>query len=81
MACFSIAWFVQLAVWSIGVWAIYAIVMLLLSKIRAGEPWTTVYQIFRIIAIAIVAIWIVYIVADLIECAIGSGPGFPRLPR
>jgi len=81
MACFSIPFFAQLAVWAIIAWGIYAIVMLLLSKIQAGEPWTTVYQIFRIIAIVIVAIWIVYLCVELISCAFSAGPGFVNFGR
>lgn len=77
MACFSVQFFVQLAVWAAIAWGIYAIVTLLLSKIQAGEPWPTVYAIFRIIVIVVIAVWIIYFCAELVSCALSTagGPG------
>lgn len=80
MACFSIAWLVQLLVWAVIISAIYFVVTLLLSKIQLGEPFPTVLQIVRYIMWAVIAIWIIYLCADLISCAFGGG-GFGSFPR
>lgn len=74
MACFSLAWLVQILVWAVVVSVIYFIVTLLLSKITLGEPFPTVLQIVRYVMWAIIAIAIIYFCADLISCALGSGP-------
>ena len=79
MACFSMAWVVQILIWAVVVSVIYFIVTLLLSKISLGEPFPTVLQIVKYLMWAVIAIAIIYFCADLISCAIGSGPlSIPR---
>lgn len=74
MACFSLAWVVQLLIWAVVVAVVYGIVMLLLPKIPLGEPWPTVVQIVRLIMWGFIAVAIIYFLADLIGCALGYGP-------
>jgi len=78
MACFTIAWIVQLLVWAVVIAVVYGIVMLVLPKIPLGEPWPTVVQIVRLIMWGIVAIAVIYVLADLVACA-ATGHGLPRL--
>lgn len=77
MACFSLAWILQLLVSAIVVAVVYGIVMIVLPKIPLGEPWPTVVQIVRLILWGLVAIAVVYFLFDLVACAFGGHP----LPR
>jgi hypothetical protein len=79
--CFSIGWIEQLLVWLIIVCAIIAILRLLLPWIAAQLGLPIVTQAINIVLWAIVAIMVVYFCFALIECLIGSGGGFPLLPR
>ena len=79
MACFTLDWIVQLLVLAVVVAVVYGIVMLVLPKIPLGEPWPTVVQIVRIVMWGIVAIYVIYFLANLVSCALGAGPiGLPR---
>lgn len=80
MTCFSLAWIIQLLVWGVVVAVIYGIVNLLLSKIQLGEPWPTVLAIARIVMWGVVAIYIIYFLAELVGCALGTGSLLPS-PR
>lgn len=80
MACFSLAWVVSILIWAVVVAVVFGIVNILLPKIQLGEPWPTVVQIVRIVLWGIVAIMIIYFLADLVACALGSGPlSLPRV--
>lgn len=81
MACFSLAWVVSILIWAVVVAVVYAIVTLLLGKIPLGEPWPTVVRVVTIVMWGIVAVAIIYFLADLVSCALGGGPlSLPR-PR
>ena len=80
--CFSLAWLLQLCVWII-------IVIALISIIRIVVPWlmswagmpAPVVGIINIIIWAIVAIFAIYIIFDLLSCLFGGGFGLPSLPH
>jgi hypothetical protein len=77
MACFSLAFLVQILVWLIVVGAVVAIVQLLIPRIIGplGEMGGTVVAVLKIILWAVVLIFLVYLAFDLISCALyGARP-------
>lgn len=74
--CFSIAWIGQMLIWLIVVCAVVAIIQVLLRFVLpglapAGGP---VMQILTIVMYAAVAIFIVFIIVQLLECVVYGGP-------
>jgi len=76
--CFSLGWLVQILVWAVVICALVAIlriwVLPMLGTVDSRIPAT-----INILIWAVVCIFVIYVVADLLFCAIGGGPLFPRL--
>lgn len=77
MSCFSPALIVQFLVSAAILAGIFMIAKFLLGKVQLGEPWPSVLYVLRILVYVVVAIWIIYFLAELWSCAFPSG--FPRL--
>ena len=83
MACFSMAWLMNLLIWLVIIVAVVAILQIIipwvLSKLGAsgiiGEGIGIVSAVIKIIIWAIVVIFVIYIVFALISCLIGYGGG------
>jgi len=78
MGCFTLGWLVAVLVWIVVVCAVVAIFRLLLPFVLSwlGVAGDLVMRIINIILAAIVIIFVIYLVYDLIMC---MGPGMPRL--
>jgi hypothetical protein len=76
--CFDLAWFENLLIWLVVVCAIVAIFKLLLPLIFGGE---IILRIINIIVWAVITIFVIVIVFDLISCYSASlgGLHFPSL--
>ena len=79
--CFSLAWFFSLLVWLVVVCAVVAILHILvpwlLGTLGVVDPsGGRVFAIIRIIIGAVILVWLIWVIYDLIMCL---GPGFPRL--
>jgi type II secretory pathway component PulF len=76
--CFSVAWIVQMLVVLVVLCAVIAIlriwVLPMLNSVDSRIPAT-----INILIWAVVCIFVIYLVADLLFCAIGGGPLFPRV--
>jgi len=76
--CFSVAWIVQMLVVLVVLCAVIAIlriwVLPMLSSVDSRIPAT-----INILIWAVVCVFVIYLVADLLFCAIGGGPLFPRV--
>ncbi len=79
--CFSIDWFEQILIWLISVGAIVALIKLLLPLVIAnlGSPGNVIMQAITIIMWAVITIFVVYFVFDLIAC-LGGGLRLPHRP-
>jgi hypothetical protein len=78
MGCFSLGMLEQLLIWLVIICAVIAIIKLLLIPLvlsPMGQPGAIIIQVVNIIVWVIVAIAIIYIVFDLLQCAIGGGFG------
>jgi hypothetical protein len=78
MSCFSLAWIQQILIWIVIVGAIVAILQLFIPWVLAqagalAGPMSMILQVIKIIVWAIVVIFVIYIVFDLISCFLGSG--------
>lgn len=73
--CFSLGWIEQLLIWLVVVCAIVAIIKLLLPY--ALSPIPLLVQVLNIVMWAVIAIFVIYLVFDLLGCLVG----FPRLGR
>jgi len=74
--CFSLGMVEQLIIWLIVICAAVAIIKLLLVPLvfqPMGQPGAILIQIVNIVIWVIVAIAVVYIVFDLLACALGGG--------
>jgi hypothetical protein len=76
--CFSILWFFQLIAFLIILAGIWAIIQLLLPYL--GIVNGTIVQILKIILGVIVALFVLWLIYDLIVCAMSMG-GFGGFGR
>jgi hypothetical protein len=67
--CFDLAWFENLLIWLVVVCAIVAIFKLLLPLLFGGE---IILRIVNIIVWAVISIFIIVMIFDLISCYSGS---------
>lgn len=77
--CFSLAAVEQLLIWLVIVCAVVALLKLVLVPFviaPMGGPGTIIVQVINIVVWAIIAIFCIYVIFDLIMCLAG---GFPRL--
>lgn len=83
LACLSWAWLGSVLIWLIIVCAAIAIANVLVpwvaAKVGASPDGGVVVQILRIVVWAVLAVYLVLIVIDLLACVFGGG--LPRLPR
>jgi hypothetical protein len=75
--CFSLGYLVQILIFLVVLCALIAIfriwILPMLSSVDPRIPAT-----INIIIWAVVCIFVIYVCADLLFCAMGSGPIFPR---
>jgi hypothetical protein len=76
--CFSILWFFQLIAFLIILAGIWAIIQLLLPYL--GIVNGTIVQVLKIILGVIVALFVLWLIYDLIVCAMSMG-GFGSFGR
>jgi len=81
MSCFSLGWIEQLCIWLIIVFAIVAIIRLLVPFLAGMIGIPVVAQIINIVLWAVVAIMCVYIIFTLIACLLSASGGLHLLPH
>jgi len=81
MSCFSLGWIEQLCIWLIIVFAIVAIIRLLVPFLAGMIGIPVVAQIINIVLWAVVAIMCVYIIFALIACLLSASGGLHLLPH
>jgi hypothetical protein len=69
--CFSLLWFFQIIAFIIVVCGVWALIQLLLPLL--GIINGTVIQALKIILGVIVALFVLWLIYDLLVCALGSG--------
>jgi len=76
--CFSLAWFVQMLIILVVLCGVIAILRIwvfpMMGSVDARIPAT-----INIVIWVIVCVFVIYLLADLIMCALGGGPWFPRI--
>jgi len=79
--CFSLEWVEQLLIWLIIVGAIVALLKLLVPMILSNLGWAgaTVMAAINIVMWAVICIFLVYFIFDLIAC-LGGGLRLPHRP-
>lgn len=82
--CFGLAWFEQLLIWIVIICAVVALLRLLVSFVLpkmglAGEVVSFIIAAVRIIIWAIVCIFAIIVVFELISCLLGGGLSIPRM--
>jgi len=79
--CFSLEWVEQLLIWLIIVGAIVALLKLLVPMILRNLGWAgaTIMQAINIVMWAVICIFLVYFIFDLIAC-LGGGLRLPHRP-
>lgn len=79
--CFSLEWFKDLLIWLVIVGTIIALLRLLLPWVLGmfGVAGDVLMRAINIAIACVLAIAVIILVFDLIECVIGHG--IPRLPR
>lgn len=80
--CFGLAWLEQILIWLVVICAVVALLKLLVSFVLpklglAGEVVGFVVAVVRIIIWAMVCIFAIIIIFEIISCLLGVG--FPRL--
>lgn len=78
--CFSLNWIEQLCIWLIVLFALVAIIRLLVPFLTELIGFPIVGQIINIVLWAVVAIMCVYIIFALISCLLGAGGGLIHFP-
>ena len=81
MGCFTLGWLQQFLVWCVIVGAIIAIIRLVVPWVMAQVGIPMLAQIINIILWAVVVIFVIYIVFDMIQCLWSYTGGFSSLPR
>ena len=86
--CFSFSFLGQLLIWAIVIGAAWAIINLIVPFVLAqigvsiaSEGVGLFLKILKILLWAVVLIYIVIVVFDIIACLWGMGGGMPRLSR
>lgn len=70
--CFSVGWLVQTLVWLVVISLVVALIRIwILPMLAATDP--RIAATINIIVWAIVVIFVIYTVAELLMCAIGGG--------
>jgi hypothetical protein len=77
--CFSIAWLVQILIWLVVLSVVIALLRIwVLPLLATTDP--RIPATINIVIWAMVVIFVIYVVADLLMCAVGGGMGV-GLPR
>lgn len=73
--CFSVAFVFQLGIWLVVIGAVYAIIKLVVPFVlsQLGGPGSLLAQVINIVLWAVMAILVLYLIWDLVECLLGSG--------
>ncbi len=82
--CFGLAWFEQILIWIVVVCAVVALLRLLVSFVLpklglAGEMVAFIVAAVRILIWAIICIFAIIFIFELIACLLGGGIGLPRV--
>jgi hypothetical protein len=82
--CFGLAWFEQILIWIVVVCAVVALLRLLVSFVLpklglGGEVVGFIIAAVRILIWAIICIFAIIFVFELIACLLGGGIGLPRV--
>lgn len=76
--CFSVGWLVQILIWLVIMSVVIALLRIwILPMLAPTDP--RIPATINIVIWAIVVIFVIYIVSDILMCALGGGVGFPRL--
>lgn len=75
--CFSLNWIENLLIWLVIVGAVVAVIKLLVPYVASqlGSPGAVIMQVLNITMWAVVLIFVIVIVFDLLACLVG----FPRM--
>ena len=79
MSCFTLQWLEQVLVYLVVLFAIIAIIKILVPFVLSLVGVPVVGQVINIVLWAIVAIIVIYICFALIGCLVGMGGGFHSL--
>lgn len=73
--CFSVAFLFQILIWLVVIGAVYAIIKLVVPFVlsQLGGPGSLLAQVINIVLWAVMAILVLYLIWDLVECLLGSG--------
>jgi hypothetical protein len=82
--CFGLAWFEQILIWIVVVCAVVALLRLLVSFVLpklglGGEVVGFIIAAVRILIWAIICIFAIIFIFELISCLLGGGIGLPRV--
>jgi hypothetical protein len=78
MGCFSLGWVVQMLVFLVVLCLVIALLRIwVLPMLGSVDP--RIPATINILIWAVVCIFVIYLIADLLMCAVGSGPLFPRV--
>jgi hypothetical protein len=82
--CFGLAWFEQLLIWIVVVVAVVSLLRLLVSFVLpklglAGEVVAFIIAAVRILIWAVICIFAIIFIFELISCLLGGGVGIPRI--
>ena len=81
--CFSLQWVEQILIWLVVVGCVVALLRLLLPWILGmfGVGGGILMQAINIVIGAIIAVFVIVIIFDLISCLLGSGGSMFSLPH
>jgi hypothetical protein len=84
MNCFGLGWFEQILIWIVVICAVVALLKLLVSFVLpklglGGEIVAFIVAAVRILIWAIICIFAIVFIFELIACLLGGGIGLPRI--
>ena len=80
MGCFSMAWLMQLCIWVVIVIAVWRIFNLVLPWLLAQIGVPFIVSVIQIVIWAVIAIMCIYIIFMILGCLLGSGGGLLHFP-
>lgn len=78
--CFSLAWLMQLCIWIVIVVAIWRIFALVLPWLTAQIGIPFIVSVIQIVIWAVIAIMCIYVIFMLLSCLLGAGGGLLHFP-
>ncbi len=82
--CFGLAWFEQILIWIVVICAVIALLKLLVSFVlpkfgMGAEIVAFIVAAVRILIWALICIFAIIFIFELISCLMGGGIGLPRI--